>query len=80
VSPRALLGLALAVLAASGCGLKGPLFLPEKSEVTIRPAPATTAPETPPQPATADEQKAAPEPTSQPEQPPQDPPPGQDRG
>ena len=36
----------LAVLAAlAGCGLKGPLYLPEKSqEVVIRPAPGT-APE-----------------------------------
>ena len=38
----------LAVLAAlAGCGLKGPLYLPEKSkEVVIRPAPGT-APEAP---------------------------------
>ena len=44
MNPRLLLGIAVAVLAASGCGLKGPLYLPEKSDVTIRPAPAATAP------------------------------------
>jgi predicted small lipoprotein YifL len=38
---------ALAV-AASGCGLKGPLYLPEKTgEVVVRPAPAPEAPATP---------------------------------
>jgi predicted small lipoprotein YifL len=43
---------ALAV-AASGCGLKGPLYLPEKpGEVIVRPAPATTPPATPAEPAT----------------------------
>jgi predicted small lipoprotein YifL len=39
---------ALAV-AASGCGLKGPLYLPEKpGEVVVRPAPGATPPATPP--------------------------------
>ncbi len=45
--------LALAT-ALAGCGLKGPLYLPEKSkDVVVRPAPGTatepaTAPEAPP--------------------------------
>lgn len=42
--------LALAMV-ASGCGLKGPLYLPEKAgPVTTRPGPAApaTAPATPP--------------------------------
>jgi len=44
---------ALAV-AASGCGLKGPLYLPEKpGEVVVRPAPPTTQPATPAEPTTA---------------------------
>ena len=39
------------VVAASGCGLKGPLYLPEKTgEVVVRPAPGTTPPETPAEP------------------------------
>lgn len=76
---RASLGLALALLAVSGCGLKGPLFLPEKSDVTIRPAPAATPPETPPKADTTDDPQAAPEPATQPEPAPQDPPPGQIR-
>jgi predicted small lipoprotein YifL len=38
-------------LAASGCGLKGPLYLPEKTgEVVVRPAPGTTPPATPAEP------------------------------
>ena len=76
---RASLGLALALLAVSGCGLKGPLFLPEKSDVTIRPAPAATPPETPPKADTTDDPQAAPKPATQPEPAPQDPPPGQIR-
>jgi predicted small lipoprotein YifL len=72
---RVLLALVLAGLAASGCGLKGPLYLPEKSEVTIRPAPK------PPAEAAAPEQEQAkPEQPVSPEQPPQDPQPGPDRG
>ena len=84
-----LTGVALIVLAASGCGLKGPLYLPEKSEVTIRPAPAATAPEAP-NTATAPEapgtatpetgQESAPGPAAKPEPPPQEPPPGPGRG
>ena len=78
-------GLCLLGVALGGCGLKGPLYLPEKSEVKIRPAPAGAAPEQPAQsaapasPATP-EQPKTPEPTTTSEQPPQDPPPGQDRG
>jgi predicted small lipoprotein YifL len=75
-----LTGIALAALAASGCGLKGPLYLPEKSDVTIRPAPAATAPETPAEPAPATEPQPAPEPAQKPEQPPKDAEAGPDRG
>jgi predicted small lipoprotein YifL len=77
---RMLTGIVLAVLAASGCGLKGPLYLPEKSDVTIRPAPAATAPEAPAEPAPTAEPEPAPKPAPQPEQPPQDPGAGPDRG
>ena len=79
---RMLTGILLAVLAASGCGLKGPLYLPEKSDVTIRPAPAATKPEAPAEPAPATEQAptAEPEPEPEPEQPPQDPGAGPSRG
>jgi len=77
---RMLTGILLAVLAASGCGLKGPLYLPEKSDVTIRPAPAATAPEAPAEPAPTAEPEPAPKPAPQPEQPPQDPGAGPDRG
>ena len=81
---RALLGLVLAGLAASGCGLKGPLYLPEKSEVTIRPAPAATPPATPSatpaEPAAPDKEQSAPEQPAKPEQPPQTPPTGTGRG
>ena len=75
---RLLTGIAVVVLAASGCGLKGPLYLPEKSDVTIRPAPATTAPEAPAEPAPAAEPQT--EPAPKPEQPPQDPQAGPNRG
>ena len=64
-------------LAASGCGLKGPLYLPEKSGVVVRPGPATTAPA---EPASPEQGQAAPEPAPEPEQPQQAPPPGTDRG
>jgi predicted small lipoprotein YifL len=69
-----LAGILVAVFAASGCGLKGPLYLPEKSDVTIRPAPAPAAPETAAEPA------PAPEPAQKPEQPPKDAEAGPDRG
>jgi predicted small lipoprotein YifL len=75
-----LTGIVLAVLAASGCGLKGPLYLPEKSDVTIRPAPAATRPEAPAEPAPATEQAPAAEPEPELEQPPQDPGAGPNRG
>ena len=77
---RMLPAVVLVVLAASGCGLKGPLYLPEKSDVTIRPAPAASAPEAPAEPAPAAEPEAAPEPAAKPEPPPQDASPGPDRG
>lgn len=77
---RMLTGIALVVLAASGCGLKGPLYLPEKSDVTIRPAPAATPPEAPAEPAPATEPKPAPEPAQKPEEPPKDPQAGPNRG
>jgi len=76
MSRRMLSGIVLAGLVASGCGLKGPLYLPEKSDVTIRPAPAATAPEAPAEPAPTEE----PQPEQKPESPPQDASPGPDRG
>ena len=77
---RMLTGILLAVLAASGCGLKGPLYLPDNSDVPIRPAPGATAPEAPAEPATTAEPQPTPEPAPKPEQPPQDPKAGPDRG
>ena len=77
---RMLIGIVVAVLAASGCGLKGPLYLPEKSDVTIRPAPAATAPEAPAEPAPTTEPTPAPEPAQKPEDPPKDPQAGPSRG
>jgi predicted small lipoprotein YifL len=51
---RAAASLCALAVAASGCGLKGPLYLPEKpGEVVVRPAPATTQPATPAEPTTA---------------------------
>jgi predicted small lipoprotein YifL len=77
---RMLPAVVLVVLAAAGCGLKGPLYLPEKTDVTIRPAPAATAPEAPAETTPAAEPEAAPEPADKPEPPPQDASPGPDRG
>ena len=77
---RMLTGIALVLLAATGCGLKGPLYLPEKSDVTIRPAPTATAPEAPAGPAPTTEPQTAPEPAPKPDQPPQDPEAGPSRG
>jgi predicted small lipoprotein YifL len=77
---RMLTGIVLAVLAASGCGLKGPLYLPEKSDVTIRPAPAATKPEAPAETAPAAEPPPASEQEPEPEQPPQNPGVGPSRG
>lgn len=68
----ALVALALAV-ALSGCGLKGPLYLPEKpGEIVIRPAPAAGDPAASPPPSAAE----APPSSEQP----QDPPDGPERG
>jgi predicted small lipoprotein YifL len=80
VNLRMLAGIALVVLAASGCGLKGPLYLPEKADVTIRPAPAATAPQSPAEPAPPAEPEVAPEPETEPAQPPEDVPAGPSRG
>ena len=83
---RSRFGLVLVLLAASGCGLKGPLYLPEKSDVTIRPAPAATPPASPAptapanEPEAATEPEASTEPADQSAPPPQDPPTGPDRG
>ena len=62
---RRLVASSLCVLAvaASGCGLKGPLYLPEKpGEVVVRPAPGTTPPATPAEPATTTPATPAPPP------------------
>ena len=68
-----LVALAVAV-ALTGCGLKGPLYLPEKpGEIVIRPAPAAAADPAAPSPA------GAPQTPPPPEQP-QDPPDGTDCG
>jgi predicted small lipoprotein YifL len=72
-------GLCVLAVALGGCGLKGPLYLPEKSEVKIRPAPAGAAPEQPSE-GTAAPGPAAPQQPTPPASPPQEPPPGQDRG
>jgi predicted small lipoprotein YifL len=56
---------ALGVLACvlGGCGLKGPLYLPEKTgDVVVRPAPAATPPATPAEPVTAPPATPAPPP------------------
>jgi predicted small lipoprotein YifL len=65
------------VVALGGCGLKGPLSLPEKSgEVTVRPGPTSAAPATTAEPAAP----APPAPSeTPPEVPPQDPPDGPGR-
>jgi len=67
----ALIVLAVAV-ALTGCGLKGPLYLPEKpGEIVIRPAPAAADPAAPSPPAAE---------TQPPSEQPQDPPDGPERG
>jgi predicted small lipoprotein YifL len=71
--------LCLLGVALGGCGLKGPLYLPEKSEVKVRPAPASPAPAQPAESA-APASPATQEQPKTPDPPPQDPPPGQDRG
>jgi hypothetical protein len=77
VTPRASLALLLVCVAACGCGLKGALYLPEKSDVVIRPGPAATTPATSAEPAAPQQEPGTPEPTAQPEQPeqPEQPPP-----
>ncbi len=72
-------GLCVLAVALGGCGLKGPLYLPEKSEVKIRPAPADAAPEKTPEDAAA-QGPAVPQQPTPPASPPQEAPPGQDRG
>jgi predicted small lipoprotein YifL len=67
VTPRATVALLLVCVAASGCGLKGALYLPEKSDVVIRPAPTVTAPATPAESAAPQQEPGAPEPPAQPE-------------
>jgi predicted small lipoprotein YifL len=56
---RSALVAAASALALAGCGLKGPLYMPEKpGEVTTRPGPGTVPPAAPappaPQPGTSD--------------------------
>jgi len=71
--------LALLAFVLGGCGLKGPLYLPEKSgAVAVRPAPATPAPPSTGEPPAVPEKPAAPE--TPPQEPPQKPPTGTDRG
>ena len=72
-------GLCVLAVALGGCGLKGPLYLPEKSEVKIRPAPADVAPEQPAE-GTAAPGSAGPQQPTPPASPTQETPPGQDRG
>jgi len=67
----------LVCVAASGCGFKGALYLPEKSEVTIRPGSAATAPATPAEPTAPQQGPAEPKPPAPPEQ---TPPTGTGRG
>jgi len=75
-------GATLALVAAlGGCGLKGPLYLPEKSDVTIRQAPAKSPPATPGEqppatPQAAPETPASPGEQQQPTTPPTAPPGG----
>jgi len=81
VNSRLLAPLLVLASALVGCGLKGPLYLPEKSkEVVVRPAPGAatqpaTAPETPP-PAPAGESGEKPAPAPEPPAEVKSPPPG----
>jgi len=71
-------GLAVVLLLA-GCGLKGALYLPEKSgDVTIRPAPQDGI--TPSAPPTATTPTPPPTPEAEPAQPPQETPSGDGGG
>jgi predicted small lipoprotein YifL len=71
---RTLAGLGALAFALAGCGLKGPLYLPEKSGVITRPGPAGTTQEPPAQADTPTSPGAPPPPT------PPDEPGGTDRG
>jgi hypothetical protein len=69
VSGRTVVALLAGLAALAGCGLKGPLYLPEKSqEIVIRPGAAPGAPAEPPAP------EPAPEAASPAEGPPEAPP------
>ena len=69
-----LVALAILAVALGGCGLKGPLYLPEKSgDIAIRPAPAAQVPATTTEP-------AAPDKPATPGPPPPEPQTGPDRG
>jgi predicted small lipoprotein YifL len=72
VNGRVLPPLLALATALAGCGLKGPLYLPEKSrEVVIRPAPAeaATPPAAPPESGPATGTSAQPEPPAEREAP-----------
>jgi predicted small lipoprotein YifL len=85
VNGRLLASLLALAAALAGCGLKGPLYLPEKSkEVVVRPASGTatepaTAPEAPP-PAPAEESGDKPAPAPRPPAEVKSPPPGTSDG
>jgi predicted small lipoprotein YifL len=85
VNGRLLASLLALAAALAGCGLKGPLYLPEKSkEVVVRPAPGTatepaTAPEAPPL-APAEESGDKPAPAPRPPAEVKSPPPGTSDG
>ena len=82
---RLLLPLLALATALAGCGLKGPLYLPEKSkEVVVRPGPGAsaqpaTAPEAPP-PAPAGESGEKSAPAAEPPADVRSPPPGTSDG
>ncbi len=67
MTARALVAVVLAALAAAGCGLKGPLYLPEKSGVVVRPGPKAAPPAAEPKPAAPGQEPTAPATPTQPE-------------